>query len=507
MKIYKYIIGLFFILSLNSCEDFLEEDPSAAGGVLPEDVFSAYDKAQAAMVGAYDALGHYYFDGLSSVICADIIGGDMMLNSTGNYNWFVPTYQMNVLPTYNDAYNPWTTGYNVINNANNLIYYADGVPDATDEEVDFLIGQGYALRAYTYLRLVQMYAPAYARDAQGMGLILRTEPTDSESPDLQRSTLQETYDLILSDLDKAEKLLDYGTYKGILDKRSIHALKARAYLLTENWEEASKYAEAAIMGTLGENEEGDEGEVSNKMGLEDNENNYFAGFTIPNAETMFYLDYTTDDNNVYLTVPSFYFPSFGYSSVRANDKFVDMFDDGDFRKNVFVYNAVVGEDGYIYDGRNYNGPVDTYIDEDNYVIFKFGHLSQVGDAKAIKIRSSEMYLIWAEAEAELGNDTKAQSVITEVIQRSNPFAKKPTVTGEELVQVILDERRKELYGEGFRWFDIKRRQQFYKREGDHWVKFDFGPEDHDYYRLTYPIPQYEIDANLLLTEAEQNIGY
>ncbi|PWJ44669.1 RagB/SusD family nutrient uptake outer membrane protein [Sediminitomix flava] len=486
MKLNRILFGILMLFALNSCEEFLEEDPSRAGGVLPEDVFSSYDKSYAALVGTYDALSHYYFDGLSSVICADVIGDDMLINSEGNYNWFVSTYQLNVLANYNDAYNPWRRGYAVINNANNLIAYAGGIADATEEQINYLTGQAYAVRAYTYLRLVQMYAPAYIADPLApQGLILRTAPSDSESPDLGRSTVQETYDLILEDLEEAEKLLDYDEfYKGFLDKRTVHALMARTHLLMENWEEASQYAEMAILGS---GEEGSEMELMIKE-------EWVAGFAHQTTESMFVLDYQIEDNNVYLTIPSFYYPAFGYSSVRANDKFVEMFDAADYRRNVLA-NDLTWDDGSLIDP------------DKNWMILKFGHDSQVGNAKSTKIRVSEMYLIWAEAEAELGNYNQAQSLVDNVIKRSNSLADRPSVEGEELINLILDERRRELFGEGFRWFDIKRRLQPYKREGDHWVKFDFGPNDADYYRLTFPIPQYEIDANTALTEADQNIGY
>ncbi|PWJ40952.1 RagB/SusD family nutrient uptake outer membrane protein [Sediminitomix flava] len=485
MKINRLLLVFLTLFSLSSCEKFLEEDPSRAGGVLPEDTFLAFDKAYAALVGNYDMLSHYYFDGLSSVICADIIGDDVLINSEGNYNWFVPTYQLNVLPNYNDAYNPWRRGYVVINNANNLIAYAGGIPDATDEQKEFLTGQGYALRAYTYLRLVQMYAPAYsAGDAtSNPGLILRTQPTDSDSPDLPRSTVEETYELILEDLDEAEKLLPYDNYKGFLDKRGVHALKARTHLILGDWENASKYAEMAINGAGGDDEQ------IELMTI----NEWLGGFSHQTSEAIFVLDYQLADNNTYLTIPSFYFPVYGYSSVRANDKFVEMFNDNDDRKWVLT-NELTWDDG-------------TPIDPDNYCIMKFVHDTQVGNAKSNKIRASEMYLIWAEAEAELGNYNKAQDLVSKIIRRANSLAPLPSETGADLVQLILDERRRELFGEGFRWFDIKRRQERFTRTGDHWVKFDFGPNDTDYYRLTYPIPQYEIDANKALTEDDQNRGY
>jgi hypothetical protein len=151
--------------------------------------------------------------------------------------------------------------------------------------------------------------------------------------------------------------------------------------------------------------------------------------------------------------------------------------------------------------------METAIDPDNWLILKFQHNQSVGNAERISIRAAEMYLIEAECEAELGNDEKAQDALYVIQGRSHPGIGKSTNTGQELIDEILLERRKELFGEGFRWNDIKRRNLPFKREGDHWVKLDFGPGDEDYYRLTFPIPQREIDANTALTQDDQNKGY
>jgi len=213
----------------------------------------------------------------------------------------------------------------------------------------------------------------------------------------------------------------------------------------------------------------------------------YSGFHTRNSETIFTVAYTPEDNNTYMSIPSFYWPLNGYSSMRANDTFVNSFGDNDYRKSFFLMYPE--------------------IDIERHLILKFAHNGQVGNAERISIRASEMYLIEAECEAELGNTTAAQDALHMIQERSIPGVSKSTATGQALIDEILMERRKELFGEGFRWNDIKRRSLPFKREGDHWVKFDFDSNDADYYRLTYPIPQSEIDANSKLSQEDQNIGY
>ena len=118
-----------------------------------------------------------------------------------------------------------------------------------------------------------------------------------------------------------------------------------------------------------------------------------------------------------------------------------------------------------------------------------------------------MLLIEAECEAELQNYSEAQDALYLIQRRANPGVTKSTETGQALIDQILLERRKELFGEGFRWQDIKRRQLPFVRTGDHWVKLSFTAQDPDYFRLTFPIPQSEIDANNALDNSDQNIGY
>ena len=115
-----------------------------------------------------------------------------------------------------------------------------------------------------------------------------------------------------------------------------------------------------------------------------------------------------------------------------------------------------------------------------------------------------MYLIEAEALARQNKDAEAQEVIFELTKNRDPEAQKPTVTGEALIQHILMERRCDLWGDGFRLFDIKRLNiAMDRRNKGHnetfWSKagyFEAGSKE-----LLFLIPKQEIDSNPLM---EQN---
>ncbi|TLX76571.1 RagB/SusD family nutrient uptake outer membrane protein [Labilibacter sediminis] len=470
-RLYKKINVLLIVMigfSWSCSDDFLVEEPTAS---LPsENVFESIQTASAALVGAYDALSSYTFEGLYWPIMSDLVGEDLMLvPGSGNWGWFVETYQLEVLPNYTWVDEPWWAAYKIIYDANQLVAFAKDIPDATDEQKKAIEGEGRVIRAYVMLKLAQMYAPAYHTNPDAPSIMNVSVPVDANAEDFPRATNREVYTQIESDLLTAiDKLGSYDD-KGFFDKRAAQAILARAYLDMHEWEKASKMAQAAHEGI-------------ELMKRED-----YYGFFYRNSETIFTVAFNATDNNTYLTIPSFYWPEFGYSSVRANDEFVNKFASADYRKRFFL----------LYED----------IDPDRNLVLKFEHNGQVGNAERISIRASEMYLIEAECEAELGNFSAAQDALWEIQERVSARTSKSTATGQDLINEVLLERRKELFGEGFRWNDIKRRSLPFVREGDHWAKWNFTASDEDYFRLTFPIPQSEIDANPQINEEDQNVGY
>ena len=467
-KVINLIKAAFLVLVLAGCsKDFLDLEPTDA--ISEDEVFGSYVTANSALMGAYDQLSSFSFGGLYNPIMADIMGEDVMINSVNNWNWFIPVYQMNLLPNYTYIDAPWWAGYKLIFNANQIINNAIYIPDATPEQMASLVGQAQVLRAYAMLKLAQMYSPAYAKNPDAPSILLNTDSDDLDAG-FVRAKLSEVYAQIESDLIAAASQLKANDDKGFFDNRSANALLARLYLDMGKWEMARDHAKLA----------------SKDLTLMDI-NDMFTGFSTRNSETIYTIAYTQEDNNTYLSLPSFYWPVGGYSSMRANKDFVSKFSAADARKSFFL-------------------KLDE-IDKDRFLIVKFGHNNAVGNAERICIRASEMILIEAECEAELGNHTEAQNALYKVQKRANPGVTKSTATDQALMNEVLLERRKELFGEGFRWQDIKRRQLPFVRTGDHWVKFSFTAQDPDYFRLTFPIPQSEIDANPALSNSDQNMGY
>ena len=128
------------------------------------------------------------------------------------------------------------------------------------------------------------------------------------------------------------------------------------------------------------------------------------------------------------------------------------------------------------------------------------------------IRLSEVYLIAAEAAVKLENDDKAAEYLSAIAQRANPDA-------EELVGVtlerVLEERSKELIGEGHRFFDAMRNNLTITRYTDEALDMGYHYPlaqaasrsfDRTYYRTILPIPINEVNANPAIAE-QQNPEY
>ena len=141
-------------------------------------------------------------------------------------------------------------------------------------------------------------------------------------------------------------------------------------------------------------------------------------------------------------------------------------------------------------------------------------------ANMIKVfRLSEMYLIAAEAYARQGDNTNGSNYLNEFCKNRIMGYEAQTYPVENLLSTTLEERQKEFMGEGMRWSDIRRIGKGFTRNSDY-------PDDIDYsalngvmvtlgrnlkysatdYRLTWPIPKAELDANPQLA-GQQNPGY
>lgn len=491
MKIKYLLLFLALPICFSCSDDLLNQKPSTS--VSDEQIMTEVVAARTALMGAYAQLGDFRYHTLAT-ITSDVMGQDLTMTSGAygfsTYNWLVFSYQYAQTPVIS----PWWTGYanyiwryayKSIDQANTIIVNAKALKPEGAEKED-LIAQAYGLRAYNFLLLTQLFARAYTDQPDSKGILLRLEPgSNDESRNVPRTSVREAYKQILSDLMYAYEHCS-GEDAQFVNRRGAALLLARTYLNMGDYANAVKYATDAVGLYDG----------SNLMTKDE----YRAGFKDRNKEWLWFFNFTPNTCNLYASIPSFYWycSSFegypygakiasqdiegkaknilkGYSTVRASASFRDMFEDSDCRK-LFP--------GYAYE-------------EDGFFISKFGHRKNIGDAESPFCRVAEGYLIKAESELGLGNAAEAKKVLN-ILQKARGAT--PT---EATVELIWQERRKELYGEGFALNDIKRLSMSLKRTGkDQWAGVKELPANSP--RFMLPIPETEMLYNKQLTAEDQN---
>ena len=475
-------------------------NPVPSNAVSDVQIFSSVESAQTALNGGIGWIGYYLTNSLQ-VIMSEVMGEDALMTS-GNYgidtyNWNLYSYTYSQVPEDD----PWWFGYSNyiwqydykgIDAANNIIAYVTDMPEESGKEN--LLGQAHALRGFMFLRLSRLFAPTYTINPDGPGIILRTSPADASSEPIGRSSLKDCYEQIIKDLDYGREHCspDNAAY---FTPKSCALFMARAYLDMADYSNAAKYASEAASNLF---------DGSNLMSQTD----YQSGFMNPNVEWLMYYNFNQTTSNYYASIPSFYYlaksavnmdatgkanpadieyldtpqesnyfeePLYGYSTVRWTKRFRDSFEDSDCRK-LFPF--------YFYAA-------------DGWFTSKFSHRDlYIGDADFPLARIAEAYLIKAECEAHLGGDAAGPLNALQTARGASPTA--------ATYDNIYYERRKELYGEGFRLQDIKRLHQPLDRtvDAEHWASVKSLPADSP--RFMLPIPQIEMLYNKALTSADQN---
>ncbi|NSL85281.1 RagB/SusD family nutrient uptake outer membrane protein [Chitinophaga sp. Mgbs1] len=468
-------------LAISGCKkSYLDTLPATS--IESGDAFTSPSRVNAAMIGLYDLMQPSQFTNHIFLV-TDVKGGDQLIKSSGNYNRFVTEYQFTEVANGGTgalSFVFWKRAFEMISSCNQAINNLPKSPIAEDVKADYL-AEARVLRAWANHQLIRLYAQPYAVNPNDLGIPKVDKPLKAEDPTPQRSSVKDIYAFMLEDLKFAEQNLSKKRSNSFrITINAVYALQARLYLDMGNWTEASSYAKKARTGFPL-----DAGATLLK------------GFVDKTPEWIWGLDYRTDDNTSFLMLASFQEPyDIGYSTFRASKSLFALFSDSDIRKKQFYVNLDKVNTG--------NGDAlqrdDVVLTGDGYLMNKFYYRSTL-DLDMPLIRSAEMYLIEAEAESELNNADAAQTALFEVQKRAISDAVKSTNTGDALKTEIENERRKELYGEGFRFFDIIRRKKTLVRTAaEHWKPINMASGNG---RNILPIPQREIDISRL----EQNPAY
>ncbi len=392
----------------------------------------------------------------------------------GFHYWAANPYKDEISETDDPV---WKWMYKRISTLNIVLAKVEDFKADDEEGYRRVKGEAHFLRGFYYFVLVNLYAKPYVRESaqQEPGIPLKlTEYVEDNY--YSRASVEEVYQSIVSDLKRAADCLK-GIEQPSLYRANVtatHALLGRIYLYMTEWELALEQCDEALKGNYGFMNLNTALSNVSFVNSESPEVIFSMGKSILQNSLMIYSDY---DERAYI----------------ASSDLMEMYDKNDLRLR-FAFKehplaAVMG--------------CDKLKEEDTKTVSD--HFS---------IRLPEVYLNKAEACAMLDKGTDAVAALK--LLRQNRFENGEVgdvnKQGEDLVNLIRDERRRELCFEGHRWFDLRRYAVYPKYPMMKEIRHPYYEYDQNQYEVQYrgyyrlkpysednayvlPIPNYAIIFN------------
>ena len=506
-------------LSMASC---LEKIP---GDAIPEGMgMKTFSDAEQHLTGIYSAyMSSALYSGYLTLL--PDIQADLVMAVQGNSNTYGPVWQWDIRPTNSEITAVYGSLYKVIARCNFYLDKVEGVRESlTDDEyityLDYYTGEVYCARANAYAELIKCFCEAYDPNAAESQMGVAIDSTYFGAKPTKRSTLKESYEFVIRDLKKAEELLDeendwytspYAT------EASVHVLRARVALYMHDWPTAIEYSTKVI---------------ENEAFALSTSDVYQTGSDVIQGGTRYYtyFDYMWTHDlateiiwQVGFTTTS-YGGALGQVFLNFNNDYVNVYPDympsewviglygrSDVRRTAYFRTLQTGYAG----NPSLTLLVKYYGNEQDFIPYNIFHVCQPKP-----MRLAEQYLIRAEAycRSAAKDYGKATADLKTLAQARG--ASVGSINANNWLQIISDERVKELYMEGFRLNDLKRWVSLpeWNKNSDLAFKrttqssaqtgaastIQIKKNDH---RLVWPIPQHEIEAPGSCMKGQQNRGY
>lgn len=487
--------------SLSSCvNDWLDVAPS--DGTDADAALTSSSDLAAARTGMYAALKgnsnlvDYY--GQQFFVYGDVhAGDDYQYNNIGGSNRASFYYDMNyqTASEFNTSTVSWQSPYVVIGRANRIIAAAEGgkLSDAVEAKakIEQYAAESKVLRALAHFDLVRIYGKPYTEDqGASLGVPLVTGVLESNAKPA-RSTVAEVYTQVVKDLTEAisSNALATETEPGYVSVWGAKAILSRVYLNMGDYANALSVAEDIIKNS------------GVALWTRDQYLKAWDASTPNESEFLFRLNVAGSTDNNDLNGIGNLQQRDGYKEMVATKKFVDMLtsDPEDVRNDMFLP-AKAEKEVAVY------GTNKVFL---NKLRGQGGNLRNVTIVPIIRL--SEVYLTAAECAFRNKNKPKAVEYLNDLVKkRTTTVASLATVDNITLDRILI-ERRKELIGEGQRYFDALRNNETitrYTSEADKGWHKTLSKEaqsfNRDYFKAIAAIPQAEINANLNI---KQNTGY
>lgn len=401
------VISVQIFVGLCSCEKFLSQrtDSSIANINSLKDLQALLDNGSRLNLGNYSPL--------IEVATDNFFISKLGFDRLSDFDKSAYTWKKDIYYDIDDESTHWFKPYQIISIANTVIDELPLVKETNGLSRNTIEGAARFHRAFAYMNLVQIYCKAYdpLNATNELGLPMRLSSDINLAS--KRATLEETYQIIENDILKAIELLPLNSeFATRPNKISAEALMARLYLTMERYQDALGYASSSLS--------------KNNSMLDFSELDTSRPYPIEamNKETLFFA-YTSGSSVLNPTRDCF-----------VDTVLLKSYSSGDLRKQVYFK-----EEG--------NG----------YHTFRGSFRGTGGSTIFLGLTVSEVQLILAECLARLGKHSEAIQTLNDLLQYR--FAKDLYVpfsvsSSEQALEIILEERRKELIFRGVRWSDLKR---------------------------------------------------
>lgn len=476
MSISKYIVAFIGALIM-SCSNFTDIQPTHS--LTPNNAFKTMSDIELHLNGIYSGFQSTGYYALAFGTLPDIMSDNLAENveSLGSHRTLADWLYVANDGTISGI---WATPYSMINDCNILLSNVDKFKETKTGQRNRLRSQALAIRALTHFDLLRYFGQSYDRNSTELGVPIKTE-SNLDKP--QRNTVKEVYDQVYADLSQAKNLMgsmdqsiNTSSDRSRIDIIGVDAILARVAYYAKDYATAISSATTVINN-------------SNQLGLAT-----FADFP----------SIWSDDaiaNEVIWYVK--FFPGDGYA---GGDVYFAVNDRVSFKPSqnlLSLYNYPTTKDVRY---TSYFSSTTTKR-PGQLIVSKYLGLAGDGLTNWKALRMGEIYLIRAEALARAGGNDPAALTDLNKLRSQRILGYTPIVfSGQILLTEISLERRKELFLEGHRWFDLRRAGQGITRGADCKAPATACSLASNSFRFVWPIPQDEMKANPNIA-SQQNTGY
>lgn len=535
MKKFRFLFSLFAIAAFTSCEDYLNEENIA--NVTASGYYTTAAGLEDAVRATYGIMKEYYGPEIGWTM--SVFGTDTYRAGADGSHKYMGRYDSGHNSEARYMRDTWRIFYRQVNQANAVIARAEGVEDMDATLKSRRIAEAKFLRALAYFNLVRHYGDIH----------LSLEETEGVEITANKTSASEVYAAITSDLNDAiSGLEDNPSDYGRASIPAAQFLLAKVKLSQPSPDASG--AESLMTSVINNPRFSLLSDFSDLWRL-DNERNSEVVWAIQNSKSQvdegldgyghrghlyFLMEYDKKPAMTRDTENGRPWKRFRPTEYLMDVVFADRQNDSRYDKTFkHVWYANVGNDGgpngvpvkvgdtalYIPGpGLDKNGvDMDAYWTEAkqktvNYEVYTsnewdtrtFPSLNKwidnsrpnrqhtQGQRDYLLMRLADAYLIRAEARLAQGNTSGAADDINVIRTRAAWDASKVAamqITAADVdIDFILDERARELVGEGHRWFDLKRTGQLISRVKAHNSDAKANIKDH---HIVRPIPLSQID--------------